>query len=203
MEWENNDNGRQRWCVRLVQGGGFAGPLFDGFDNVYVGQPGAILSFPPTQWTRWRAPVIGMPSTPRILDEGQLLVVTHLGQVVVFDAHRGTVVGSPLDLVDGVDPTDPTRGLADCPPARPGCPVAAAPAFAASSGMVVIGLWPRRQRRGAGGAEISPGPESAADPRMGQRCGRCRCAGQPGVVGRRVDRVRQWPRRATVGAQRR
>ena len=46
MEWENNDNGRQRWCVRLVQGGGFGGPLFDGFDNLYVGQPGAILSFP-------------------------------------------------------------------------------------------------------------------------------------------------------------
>ena len=88
-----------------------------------------MLSFPPTQWIRWRAPVIGMPSTPRILGDGQLLVVTHLGQVLVFDAHRGTVVGSPLDLVDGVDPTDFPRGLADCAPARPGCPVAAAPAF--------------------------------------------------------------------------
>ncbi|EUA02857.1 pyrrolo-quinoline quinone domain protein [Mycobacterium kansasii 824] len=28
MEWENNNNGRQRWCVRLVQGGGFAGPYW-------------------------------------------------------------------------------------------------------------------------------------------------------------------------------
>lgn len=36
MEWQNDNNGRQRWCVRLVQGGGFAGPLFDGFDNLYV-----------------------------------------------------------------------------------------------------------------------------------------------------------------------
>jgi outer membrane protein assembly factor BamB len=141
MEWENDDNGRQRWCVRLVQGGGFAGPLFDGFDNVYVGEPGAMISFPPTQWTRWRAPVIGMPSTPRILDKGQLLVVTHLGQVLVFDAHRGTVVGSPLDLVDGVDPTDSMRGLSDCGRALPGCPVAAAPAFAPASATVVLGLW--------------------------------------------------------------
>ncbi len=141
MEWENDDNGRQRWCVRLVQGGGFAGPLFDGFDNVYVGQPGAMMSFPPTQWTRWRAPVIGMPSTPRILKDGQLLVITHLGQVLVFDAHRGTVVGSPLDLVEGVDPTDPTRGLSDCAPARSGCPVAAAPAFSGANGTVVLGLW--------------------------------------------------------------
>lgn len=141
MEWENDDNGRQRWCVRLFQGGGIGGPLFDGFDNLYVGQPGAFLSFPVTQWTRWRQPVIGMPTTPRFLGNGQLLVATHLGQVLVFDAHRGEVVGSPLDLVDGIDPTDASRGLADCAPARPGCPIAAAPAFAAASGMAVLGVW--------------------------------------------------------------
>ncbi|WP_117431768.1 PQQ-binding-like beta-propeller repeat protein [Mycobacterium marinum] len=141
MEWENNDNGRQRWCVRLVQGGGFAGPLFDGFDNLYVGQPGAIVAFPVTQWTRWRQPVIGMPSTPRFLGNGDLLVATHLGQMLVFDAHRGKIVGSPMDLVEGVDPTDPARGLADCAPARQGCPVAAAPAFSKVNGMVVVGVW--------------------------------------------------------------
>ncbi|WP_421841176.1 PQQ-binding-like beta-propeller repeat protein [Mycobacterium sp.] len=141
MEWENNDNGRQRWCVRLAQGGGFAGPLFDGFDNLYVGQPGAIISFPPTQWTRWRQPVIGMPSTPRFLGNGRLLVSTHLGQLLVFNAHRGTVAGNPVDLVEGIDPTDPGRGLADCAPARRGCPVAAAPAFSTASGMLVIGVW--------------------------------------------------------------
>ncbi|RFZ52820.1 Outer membrane protein assembly factor BamB [Mycobacterium marinum] len=141
MEWENNDNGRQRWCVRLVQGGGFAGPLFDGFDNLYVGQPGAIVAFPVTQWTRWRQPVIGMPSTPRFLGNGHLLVATHLGQMLVFDAHRGKIVGSPMDLVEGVDPTDPARGLADCAPARQGCPVAAAPAFSKVNGIVVVGVW--------------------------------------------------------------
>lgn len=141
MEWENDDNGRQRWCTRLFQGGGITGPLFDGFDNLYVGQPGAIVSFPVTQWIRWRRPVIGMPSTPRFLEDSQLLVVTHLGQVQVFDAHRGTVVGNSMDLVDDVDPADFTRGLSDCQPARAGCPIAAAPAFAAASGMVVLGLW--------------------------------------------------------------
>ena len=140
MVWETDNNARQRWCTRLVQGGGLSSPLFDGFDNLYVGQPGTMLSFPPTQWIRWRQPVIGMPTTPRILAPGQLLVVTHLGQVLVFDAHKGIVVGT-LDLVVGVDPTDSTRGLADCPPARPGCPVAAAPAFAPATGMVVLGLW--------------------------------------------------------------
>ncbi|OBG92898.1 pyrrolo-quinoline quinone [Mycobacterium sp. E136] len=141
MVWEADNRARQRWCTRLVQGGGASGPLFDGFDNLYVGQPGAMLSFPPTQWIRWRQPVIGMPTTPRILSPGHLLVVTHLGQVLVFDAHRGTVDGSPVDLVAGVDPKDSERGLGDCQPARPRCPVAAAPAFAAGSGLIVLSLW--------------------------------------------------------------
>lgn len=158
MQWENAEHGRQRWCTRLHQGGGFFGALIDGFDNVYVGQPGAMLSFPPTQWIRWRAPVIGMPSTPRILGDGLLLVVTHLGQVLVFDAHRGIVAGSPLDLVDGVDPTDFRRGLSDCAAARPDCPVAVAPAFSPASNTVVVSLWqPGAKESGLVGLKYHPG----------------------------------------------
>lgn len=141
MVWEADNDARQRWCTRLYPGGGDASALFDGFGNLYVGQPGLIQSFPLTQWVRWRKPVIGAPTTPRFLPAGQLLVVTHLGQVLVFDAHRGAVAGTALDLVTGIDPTDSERGLADCRPARPGCPVAAAPAFSAAGNIVVVNLW--------------------------------------------------------------
>jgi outer membrane protein assembly factor BamB len=141
MVWENDNDGRQRWCTRLIQGGGFAGPLFDGVDNLYVGQPGLIMSYPTTQWIRWRYQVIGMPLTPRLLGNNQLLVVTHLGQVLVFDAHRGVVVGNPIDLVTDIDPTDSQRGLADCAQARSKCPIAAAPAFSAATQTVVIPVW--------------------------------------------------------------
>ncbi|MCB0931503.1 MAG: PQQ-like beta-propeller repeat protein [Mycobacterium sp.] len=141
MVWENDNNGRQRWCTRMVLGGGFSSPLFDGFDNLFIGQPGLMLSYPPTQWVRWRTPVIGMPTTARFLDHGQLLVVTHLGQTLVFDSHRGDVTGTPLDLVGGIDPTDATRGLTDCQQSRPGCPVAAAPAYSAASQSVVVNVW--------------------------------------------------------------
>ena len=158
MEWENNDNGRQRWCVRLIQGGGLGGPLFDRFENLYVGQPGAISSFPPTQWTRWRQPVIGLPSTPRFLASSHLLVSTHLGQVQIFDSHRGVVVGNSVDLVEGIDPADATRGLADCAPAKQGCPVAAAPGYSAVTGMVVIGVWqPRAAAASLVGLKYYPG----------------------------------------------
>ena len=141
MVWENNNAGRQRWCTRMVLGGGFSSPLFDGFDNLYIGQPGLMISYPPTQWVRWRTNVIGMPTTARFLGSGQLLVVTHLGQVLVFDSHRGEVVGTPIDLVAGVDPTDATRGITDCQQSLPGCPVPAAAAFSARSGMAVLGVW--------------------------------------------------------------
>jgi hypothetical protein len=125
----------------MVLGGGFTSPLFDGFDNLYIGQPGLMMAFPPTQWVRWRTNVIGMPTTARFLAPDRLLVVTHLGQVLVFDSHRGEVVGTPLDLVEGVNPTDPFRGLTDCQQSLPGCPVASAPAYSAASGIAVLGLW--------------------------------------------------------------
>jgi outer membrane protein assembly factor BamB len=141
MVWENDNAGRQRWCTRLVLGGGFSSPLFDGFDNLYIGQPGTLLSYPPTQWVRWQHPVIGMPLTPRFLGDGELLVVTHLGQVQVVDAHRGDMAGSSVDLVLGVDPLNSDRGLADCQQARATCPVSAAPAFARSTRMIVVAVW--------------------------------------------------------------
>jgi len=141
MVWENGNSGRQRWCTRMVLGGGFSSALFDGFDNLYIGQPGLMLSYPPTQWVRWRTPVIGMPTTARFLGDGKLLVVTHLGQVLVFDSHRGDVVGTPIDLVAGVNPTDATRGLTDCQQSLPGCPVPAAPAFSPRSRLAVLGVW--------------------------------------------------------------
>ncbi len=141
MVWENDNNGRQRWCTRMVLGGGFSSPMFDGFDNLYIGQPGLMISYPPTQWVRWRTNVIGMPTTARFLDPGQLLVVTHLGQVLVFDSHRGVVDGTPLDLVDGINPTDPVRGITDCQQSLPGCPVPSAPAFSPASRIAVVGVW--------------------------------------------------------------
>lgn len=141
MVWENDNHGRQRWCTRLIQGGGFAGALFDRFDNLYVGQPGLIMSYPPTQWIRWRTQVIGMPTTPRLIGDNRLLVVTHLGQVLVFDAHRGVVAGNPIDLVGNIDPTDSARGLADCAHNGPECPVAAAPAYSAATGTIVVAVW--------------------------------------------------------------
>ena len=156
MVWETDNNGRQRWCTRLWQGGESSSALWDGFDNLYIGQPGTMMSFPPTQWFRWRRPVIGMPTTPRILAPDHLLVVTHLGQVLLFNAHRGTVIGTPLDLVAGVNPTDssaasPIAGWTAALPGRRGARVCRRDGHRGGAGMAT-----RRPCAGARRAEIQP-----------------------------------------------
>ncbi len=202
MVWENDNNGRQRWCTRLVHGGGFASPLFDGFDNLYIGQPGLMLSYPPTQWIRWREHVIGMPTTTRFLGGGQLLVVTHLGQVLVFDAHRGVVIGTPMDLVEGLDPTR-------CHPRARRLPAGAA-AVPGRGRAGVLGsqqhdrrrrVAARREGLGAGRPAVPPRADAADHQGVDQRCRDRRGAGRAGAVPRRQDVLRQWPRPASVGTQ--
>ncbi len=204
MVWETDNNARQRWCTRLWQGGPRSSALFDGFDNLYVGQPGAIMSYPPTQWIRWRQPVIGMPTTPRLLAPGQLLVLTHLGQVLVFDAHRGTVVGTSLDLVSGVDPTDSERGLGDCAAARHGLPRLGRTGLrrrVRDAGARVVGTG--RAGPGSHRAAVPTRPDPDPEPGVDQRRGRRGPHRQPGAVRRRRHRLRQRARRPAVGAQHR
>ena len=205
MVWETDNNGRQRWCTRLVQGGGFASPLFDGFDNLYVGQPGAMLSFPPTQWIRWRQPVIGMPPTPRILGAGPAAGRHASGTgagVRRPPRHRGRHVGGPGRRRRPERLRTRTRRLPTGAAALPGR--GRARVLAGQTGMVVIGLWePGADGAGAGRAAIPPRPDPAADPRVDQRCRRRRPDRQPGAVRRRIDGLRQRPRRAAVGAQHR
>ena len=205
MEWENNDNGRQRWCMRLAQGGGFGGPLFDGFDNLYVGQPGAILSFPGD-------PVDALaPAGDRHADHpavsGRRPAAGHHAPGTGAGFRRPPRRGGRQPAGPGGRasiPTDATRGLADCAPARPGCPVAAAPAFSAANGMVVLGVWqPGAPAAGLVGLKYHPGQTPLLDPRVDQRRRRRRCHRQPGVVRRRIDRLRQRPRPTAVGAERR
>ncbi len=163
--------------------GGFAGPLFDGFRQPLRRQPGAIISFPPTQWTRKQS--IGR--RPPSAVSGAWPAHTPGAAAEKFDTRRGMVVGSPV-LVDGIDPTDATRGLADCAPGCPGRPC------------VLVG-----QRHGGGqsgsratgyaklvGLKYHAEQPSASGPVSCQR-GR---AGQPEALRRRIDGLRHG---ATTG----
>ena len=136
MVWENDNNGPPALVQPAVAGRRLRpSPLFDGFDNLYVGQPGAMLSFPPTQWIRWRQPVIGMPTTPRILGARPAAGghAPRSGAGVRRPPRHGGrhAAGSR----GGRRPHRcAARAAPTASPARPRCPVAAAPAFSPATG---------------------------------------------------------------------
>ena len=84
------------------------------------------------------------------------------------------------------------------------CPVAAAPAFSSATGIVVVSLWEPNAaapvlvglRYRAGQTPLLTREWTSDAVGQGPIC-------QPGAVRRRVDRVRQRPRRTPVGAQHR
>ncbi|EUA47615.1 pyrrolo-quinoline quinone domain protein [Mycobacteroides abscessus 21] len=65
MEWEDNRAARQRWCTRMITGSPWSGPLADGYNNLYVGQPGAVVSFPPPNGFGGVNPSSAPPPHPR------------------------------------------------------------------------------------------------------------------------------------------
>ena len=134
-------------------------------------------------------PVIGMPTHAQNAVAGNLLVVPHLGQVLVFDAHRGAVVGTSLDLVAGVDPPRP-RGLADCRAARPGMPRRGGARLSEGHRNRRGDVWePGADRPGLVGLRYRPG-QNTAQPRVDQRSRRRRGAREPGGCPRTERRCR-------------
>ncbi|GAA4385199.1 outer membrane protein assembly factor BamB family protein [Tsukamurella soli] len=120
--------GRKIYCRRDADGTEMQTPLVDQFDYTYVGIPGLVTSPDQANQMRWRRPVAGDPLWLKFAGPGRLLVITHIGQVLVLDAHSGNPTGPSYGLVPNLTVADPSDGIADCPTAGPGCPVAAPPA---------------------------------------------------------------------------
>lgn len=143
------DSGRKRWCARLAPGVASSTPVVDGAANSYIGEGGAMLSFNEHGQMRWRTPVSGTPRSAQFTGDGNLLVVTQLGQINVLDTQTGRTVAPLYDLIpepsfaDGVNvPRPPNdQGLDKCLVGSPECPVANTPAVDLESGKFYLTLW--------------------------------------------------------------
>lgn len=140
------ESGRKRFCSNL--GPAVTPPTTDSVANVYTGFAGESRSMNEHGQIRWSARVYGTPRPAVDLKDGNVLVVTHLGQVNVLDTTSGQHSMPILDLLpspsysDGpVEFGDPTAGVQDCADGGAACPVAAAPAFDATSGTLYLVLW--------------------------------------------------------------
>ena len=142
-------NSRKRWCNAIGPGAIASTPVVDEEINVYVGDNGAMNSFNDHGQPRWRTPVIGTPISAQFTGDGNVLFVTHRGQVNVLSRQTGSNVTPPFDLIPPPDPLEfPNlpRPLDDvdldtCFAGAEACPVANTPAIDLDSGRFYLTLW--------------------------------------------------------------
>ncbi|CAM3116762.1 PQQ-binding-like beta-propeller repeat protein [Prescottella defluvii] len=143
------DSGRKRWCTRIGAGAATSTPVVDAATNVYIGDEGAMTSFDQRGQLRWRTPVSGTPRSAQFTGDGNLLFVTHLGQVNVLDPQTGFTVAPSYDLIPpasytqgaNIEPVPNDQGLDGCLAGGPQCPVAGTPAIDPGTGRVVFTFW--------------------------------------------------------------
>ena len=143
------DNGRKRFCNRLLPSAAFATPIADAVANSYVGEAGAMGSYNEHGQPRWRALVHGTPLGAQFTGDGRLLFVTQLGEIAVLELQTGKRVTAPFQLLGEPDPltrpdvplTPDDQGLGDCFAGGPACPVANVPAIDLDSGRFYVTLW--------------------------------------------------------------
>ncbi|NUS42311.1 MAG: PQQ-like beta-propeller repeat protein [Mycobacteriaceae bacterium] len=148
-------SGRKRMCnnvpfTKPVPDPVLATPLVDGDDNVYVGVgDGTLRSYNKMGQERWVMPLLGTPQSAQFTADGNVLVVTHLGEVDVFDRQTGKVAAGPYRLQGEPDHLaqanmswpSADKGLDDCFTGKSGCTVAGAPALETASGRFYLTAW--------------------------------------------------------------
>ena len=140
-----SDSERKRWCTRLSDGATASTPVSDSVANIYIGDEGAMNSYNEYGQLRWRTPVSGTPLSAQFTADGNLLFVTHLGNIHVLDTQNGRPVLPAFQMipppnVDGTDgdllPND--AGLDECFLGTAACPVAHTPAIDLASGRFFV-----------------------------------------------------------------
>lgn len=143
------DTGRKRWCTRIGSAVTTVTPVSDEVANIYIGEQGGFFSFNEHGQRRWRIPVSGTPRSAQFTSDGNLLVVTHFGQVNVIDPQTGRLEAPLFDLValpgvadgPGVPRPAPDHGLAACFGGSEDCPVATTPAVDIATDSVFVTVW--------------------------------------------------------------
>lgn len=165
----DGDTGRKSWCNPLDFGGAISTPLVDRNDNSYFGGIGSMFSFNTFGQTRWRTPVAGTPIGMQFLPDGNLLVLTQLGQLNVLNPQTGAKIVASVELVPGTDTAPGDWGLDQCQDAGPLCVAANPPAVDESNGHVYLTFW----KPGAFSASLiamayGPQPNTAGTPVLRQ-----------------------------------
>jgi outer membrane protein assembly factor BamB len=134
--------GRKNFCKYFGPGIELNSMLVDQYDNIYIGDAGMFYGLNGAGDFRWRFGVVGVPVSAKFAAPGLVLMVSHLGQILLFNAQTGQLAAPGMALRPNADPAQPLYGLGDCVSAGPRCPVQAPPAVDTSRERFYLNYWP-------------------------------------------------------------
>ena len=147
-----DDDGRKRWCLRLPTDGPRITATVDGRGSLFVPVYGGVAAVAAEGENRWFAETRGVPTTITLLDNRNLLLISHLGIARVVNTQTGLDASSRLPLAGEIAPSAPSFGLPWCDSGERGCPAPGPAAVDTGAGRAYLTAW----------APGSPAPELVA-----------------------------------------
>ena len=84
--------------------------LVDQYENIYIGRAGTFFGLNGSGDTRWEFGVVGVPVSAKFAGPGSVLMVSHLGQILLFDSQTGKLQAPGIALRAGCRPRQTPRG---------------------------------------------------------------------------------------------
>ena len=135
------EDGRKRFCTRLATDGPRITATVDGRGSLFVPMRGGVGAVAAEGENRWFAAMRGVPTTVTLLDNRNLLLISHLGDARVVNAHTGLDVSPELRLTGNPGGADPAYGIPWCATGERGCPVPAPAAVDTESSTAFLTAW--------------------------------------------------------------
>lgn len=136
------DDGRKRWCLRLPTDGPHITATVDGRGSLFVPMYGGVGAISAEGENRWFAEAGGVPTTVTLLDNRNLLLISHLGIARVVNTQTGLQSSSELPVAGEIAPSGPAFGLPWCGIGEQGCPAPGPAAVDTASGTAYLTVWP-------------------------------------------------------------
>lgn len=135
------DDGRKRFCTRLPTDGPRITATADARGALFVPMRGGVGAVAAEGENRWFAATRGVPTTVTLLDNRNLLLISHLGDARVVNAHTGLDVSPELRITGNPGGIEPEYGVPWCATGERGCPVPAPAAVDTESLTAYLTAW--------------------------------------------------------------
>lgn len=135
------DDGRKRWCLRLPTEGPRITATVDGRGSLFIPMYGGVGAIAAEGENRWFAETEGIPTTVTLLDNRNLLTISHLGIARVINTQTGLDASPETALAGEIAPSEPGYGSPWCATGERGCPTPGPAAVDTDTGAFYLTAW--------------------------------------------------------------